>query len=172
MSQHFLPPPVADFYLITFTHSYPSSLLLSTVAETVSHFKGCESGFQKVLPPFNLSDAPWVSNQTFSHSFTGSCGRDVSVVKLLQVNRIFLNLCRADWLTQGRDSWKKRPAAGFIHPVIGLNLQSQLILNCSTLCHVKGLNSFIQAQNKTKKWLARLVVSNLFGLWPLQVQIC
>lgn len=155
MSQHFLPPPAADFYLITFTHSYPSSLLLSTVAETVSHFKGCESAFQKVLPPFNLSDAPWVSNQTFSHSFTGSCGRDVSVVKLLQVNLIFLNLCRADRLTQGRDSWKKRPAAGFIHPVIGLNLQSQLILNCSD--HVMSRKGFelIHSLQKKKKKMAR-----------------
>lgn len=155
MSQHFLPPPAADFYLITFTHSYPSSLLLSTVAETVSHFKGCESAFQKVLPPFNLSDAPWVSNQTFSHSFTGSCGRDVSVVKLLQVNLIFLNLCRADRLTQGRDSWKKRPAAGFIHPVIGLNLQSQLILNCSD--HVMSRKGFelIHSLRKKRKKMAR-----------------
>lgn len=58
ISQHFLPPPAADVYLITFTHSYPSCLLLSTVAETVSHFKVCESSFQKTLPPFNLSNAP------------------------------------------------------------------------------------------------------------------
>ncbi len=57
ISQHFLPPPHADFYLITFTHSQPSCLLLSTVAETVSHFKGSESSFQKTLPSFNLSNA-------------------------------------------------------------------------------------------------------------------
>lgn len=61
ISQHFsLPPPeFADFYLTTFAHSHPFFFcLLSTVAETVSHFKGCESSFQKTLPPFNLSDAP------------------------------------------------------------------------------------------------------------------
>lgn len=39
ISQHFLPPPVVEFYFITFTHSYSLCLLLSTVAETVSHFK-------------------------------------------------------------------------------------------------------------------------------------
>jgi len=50
----FSHPLVADFYLITFTHSYPSCVLLSTVAETVSHFKECESSFKKTLPLFNL----------------------------------------------------------------------------------------------------------------------
>lgn len=47
ISQHFLPPPVVEFYFITFTHSYSLCLLLSTVAETVSHFKEWESGFKK-----------------------------------------------------------------------------------------------------------------------------
>lgn len=47
ISQHFLPPPVVEFYFITFTHSYSLCLLLSTVAETVSHFKEGESGFKK-----------------------------------------------------------------------------------------------------------------------------
>lgn len=47
ISQHFLPPPVVEFYFITFTHSYSLCLLLSTVAETVSHFKEWESGFFK-----------------------------------------------------------------------------------------------------------------------------
>lgn len=59
ISQHFLPPPVVEFYFITFTHSYSLCLLLSTVAETVSHFKEGESGFKKKkLHPFNLSNAP------------------------------------------------------------------------------------------------------------------
>lgn len=106
-SQHFLPPHSCWFL----PHNLHSLLLLrSTVAEMVSHFKGCESGFQKLLPPFNLSNAPWVSNQTISHSFTGSCGWDVSVVKLLQVS---LDPCRADQLTWRRNLWKERPTAGF-----------------------------------------------------------
>lgn len=88
VSQHFLPPPVADVDLVPFTHSNPSCLLVSTVAETLSHFKGCESGFLKKnaasLQPLQRPEC-----LCLSPSFTGSCSRHVSVVKLLQVNRVF-----------------------------------------------------------------------------------
>jgi len=107
ISQHFLspfPPPAADFYLITFTHSYPSSQYSSRDGEPLQgvwkQLSKKEKKKTKTLPPFNLFNAPLVSNKTslslslslsLSHSFTGSCGwGDVSVIKLLQVNRIFL----------------------------------------------------------------------------------
>lgn len=88
ISPHFFPPPVADLFLVTFTHSYPSCLLLSTVAETVSHFKECESGFQKTLPPFNLSNAPLVLNQT-SLSFSLIPSQEVVVEEMSALSNYY-----------------------------------------------------------------------------------
>lgn len=118
---------------------YPSCLLLSTVAETASHFKEWE---KKTLPLFNLYDAPppRVSKQTFSRCFTGSCGWNVSVVKLQQVNRAFLHLPHA-----GGEIHERRGRLLASYTLWLQIVQSHLILCCSEhvmLCKDGGFQPF------------------------------